>query len=51
MIARTLKDSNASYLDPKTIQPMIDILAKYHVIEKGFDARDLISTTALSPGK
>jgi ABC-type nitrate/sulfonate/bicarbonate transport system substrate-binding protein len=47
MIARTLKEFDASYLDTKEIQPMIDASVKYHVVEKGFDAADFISPSAL----
>jgi NitT/TauT family transport system substrate-binding protein len=51
MISRTLKNLNALYLDPVIVQPMIDFLAKYRVIPKAFDARELISVAALTPAK
>jgi NitT/TauT family transport system substrate-binding protein len=48
LIARMPHDFDSSDLDPALIQPMIDASAKYHAIEKSFDARDFISPTALS---
>ncbi len=51
LIARTIKPTGNLYLDPRDIQPMIDVSAKYHVIEKGFNAQDLISPAALKPGR
>lgn len=51
IIRQTLKDLNGRYLDRTTIQPMVDFLAKYQVIPKSFDARDLISSAALEPAK
>lgn len=32
----------ASSLDPKLVQPMIDACAKYHILPRSFDARDVI---------
>jgi NitT/TauT family transport system substrate-binding protein len=49
LVARTLKGANAIYIDPATIQPLIDAGAKYHSIEKRFNAADLISPVALKP--
>jgi NitT/TauT family transport system substrate-binding protein len=34
---------SATVFDPRGIQPVIDLAAKYHVIPHGFDARDLIA--------
>jgi NitT/TauT family transport system substrate-binding protein len=39
----------AEYLSAPLIQPMIDVAAKYKLIEKRFDAQDLISPYALKP--
>ena len=39
------------YLDPRDIQPAIDVAAKYGVIDKGFPAQDMISPYALKPSR
>lgn len=50
LIARTIKGSQPPYLDPKAVQPMIDISARYQLIEKGFNASEIISPIALKAG-
>jgi NitT/TauT family transport system substrate-binding protein len=47
MVARTMKGAEGIYLDAAGIQPMIDVTAKYGVIEHAFSAADLISPAAL----
>jgi NitT/TauT family transport system substrate-binding protein len=47
LVARTMKGASGEYLDAKDIQPMIDATAKYGVIDKAFNAQDLISPAAL----
>lgn len=37
----------AEYLDPRDIQPAIDVAAKYGIIDKSFPAQDMISPYAL----
>jgi ABC-type nitrate/sulfonate/bicarbonate transport system substrate-binding protein len=49
IIARTMRFHHATSLDPKLVQPMIDVSLRYHAIPGRFDAKDLISPTAL-PG-
>lgn len=39
----------AEYLTAKDIQPLVDVAAKYHAIEKSFDAQEMISPFALKP--
>ncbi len=51
LIAKTIKNNGNPYLDPKLVQPMIDITAKYQIIDKSFSASDLISPAALKPGR
>jgi NitT/TauT family transport system substrate-binding protein len=48
MITRTTRFLHPTVLEPKLMQPMIDVSVRYHVIEKSFDARELISPTALT---
>jgi ABC-type nitrate/sulfonate/bicarbonate transport system substrate-binding protein len=47
LVARTMKGASGDYLEAKDIQPMIDATAKYGVIDKPFNAQDLISPAAL----
>lgn len=51
LIARTIKGDGSPYLDPKLVQPMIDVTARYQIIDKAFDASELISPAALKPGR
>jgi NitT/TauT family transport system substrate-binding protein len=51
LLNRAVKGEDASYLDPKLVQPMIDVSAKYGVIEKPFPAQELISPYALKAAK
>jgi NitT/TauT family transport system substrate-binding protein len=47
LLQRAVKGGESGYLDPKLVQPMIDVSAKYGVIDKPFPAADLISPYAL----
>ncbi len=49
LIARTMKGSDAQYLDAKDIQPMIDASAKFGMIAKSFKAEDMMSSVLLKP--
>lgn len=51
LISRTIKGAAGTYLDAKQIQPMIDVSAKYGLIDKTFGADEIISSTALKPGR
>jgi NitT/TauT family transport system substrate-binding protein len=48
-VAKSVRAVDASYADPKELQPVIDILAKYKMIDKSFPADELISSVALRP--
>jgi NitT/TauT family transport system substrate-binding protein len=48
-IRGTVRVTFAPYLTPAMVQPVIDVSAKYHVIDKGFSASQLISPAALQP--
>lgn len=39
----------AEYVDGRAIQPLVDAVAKYGVIERSFDAAELVSPYALKP--
>lgn len=51
LIAKTIKNNGNPYLDPKLVQPMIDVTARYQIIDKPFGAVDLISPAALKSGR
>jgi NitT/TauT family transport system substrate-binding protein len=46
----TTRVTFAPYLTPAMVQPVIDVSAKYHVIDKSFNAADMISPNAIKPG-
>ena len=46
-IARMTRAEQAPYLDPRDIQPLIDAAYRYKVIDKRFDAAEIISPLAL----
>ncbi len=48
-VARSRRVSDPEYVDPRNLQPLIDVLAKYGVIDKAFPAREIISPAALKP--
>jgi len=47
VVAKTIRAIDPEYVDPRNLQPMIDIGVKYGLIDHGFDANDLIASTAL----
>jgi hypothetical protein len=49
VVQRMVRVPFAPYLDPRMIQPLIDVAFKYKVIDRNFDAADLISPLALQP--
>jgi hypothetical protein len=49
--ASILRDTRAFFadnLDPKNVQPVIDAAARFGMIERRFDARDIISSAVLN---
>jgi len=47
VIAKSNRFTDPEYIDVRNIQPVIDAMAKYGVIDKGFPAEELISAAAL----
>jgi NitT/TauT family transport system substrate-binding protein len=47
-IARTIRFQHPTVLKPELVQPVIDVMVRQHVIPKAFDARELISPTAMT---
>jgi NitT/TauT family transport system substrate-binding protein len=48
-VAHSVRFIDAEYLEPKNLQPMIDLCARYGLIDRSFPAREVISTVALRP--
>ena len=49
LIVKSMKGSDAQYLDPKDIQPMIDASAKFGLISKTFRAEEMMSAIRSNP--
>jgi NitT/TauT family transport system substrate-binding protein len=50
-VARSVRAVDPEYLDPKNLQPVIDFSYKYKLIDKNFNAAEIISSVALKPGE
>ncbi len=49
VVAHSVRILDPDYVDVRNIQPVIELLAKYGVIERSFPAQDIISDFALKP--
>jgi NitT/TauT family transport system substrate-binding protein len=49
VVAKSVRFMDAEYLEPRYLQPMIDLCAKYQLIDKDFPAADVISVAAVKP--
>ena len=49
VLAQAARAPFTDHADPADFQPIIDLEVKYKVIDKGFDAKDLIAASALKP--
>ncbi len=49
IVAKSARAESAEYLEPRTLQPVIDIATKYGLISKAFPASDIISAIAVRP--
>lgn len=49
VVAHSVRFIDAEYLEPKNLQPMIDLCARYGLIDKAFPAQDVISNVAVKP--
>jgi ABC-type nitrate/sulfonate/bicarbonate transport system substrate-binding protein len=47
VIARSIRMIDPEYVDPKNLQPVIDLLAKYGQLDKPFPADELVSSAAI----
>jgi NitT/TauT family transport system substrate-binding protein len=48
-IAKSVRASDPEYVDPRNIQPLIDVAAKYGIIDRAFSADEIISQAAVRP--
>jgi NitT/TauT family transport system substrate-binding protein len=49
VVAKSVRFMDAEYLEPRYLQPMIDLCARYQLIDKDFPAADVISLVAVKP--
>ncbi len=49
VVAHSVRFADAEYLEPKYLQPLIDVCAKYGLIDKAFPAQEVISSVAVKP--
>ena len=51
VVAKSVRMIDPEYLDVANFQPLIDALAKYGFLSSSFNAAEIISPTALKPGR
>ena len=49
VVAKSVRFVDADYLEPRYLQPMIDLCARYNLIDKDFPAAEVISSVAVKP--
>jgi len=49
VVAKSVRFVDAEFLEPRYLQPMIDLCARYQLIDKDFPAADVISPVAVKP--
>jgi NitT/TauT family transport system substrate-binding protein len=49
VVAHSARFIDAEYLQPKNLQPLIDMSAKYGLIDRDFPAQEVISSVAVKP--
>jgi NitT/TauT family transport system substrate-binding protein len=49
VVAKSARFIDAEYLEPRYLQPMIDLCAQYGLIDKDFPAAEVIGTVAVKP--
>ena len=47
VVAKSARAIDPEYIDPKDLQPVIDVEYRYKVIDRSFSAEDVISPIAL----
>ena len=51
LIAQSVRPTDPEYVDARNIQPLVDLAFKLKVIDRTFNAQELISDTALRPAR
>jgi ABC-type nitrate/sulfonate/bicarbonate transport system substrate-binding protein len=51
VIQHSVRMTDPEYVEERYVQPVIDNLVKYGLLDKGFPAKDVISRFALTPPK
>jgi len=51
VVARSVRSIDPDYLEVRNLQPLIDVCAKYGLIDKDFAAQEIISSAALRPAR
>ncbi len=49
VVAKSVRFNDAEYLEPRYLQPMIDLCARYQLIDKDFPAAEVIASVAVKP--
>ena len=49
VVAKSTRFVDAEYLEPRYLQPMIELCARYQLIDKNFPAAEVISSVAVKP--
>ena len=49
VVAKSVRFSDAEFLEPRYLQPMIDLCAHYNLIDHDFPAREVISDVTVKP--
>jgi NitT/TauT family transport system substrate-binding protein len=49
VVAKSVRFVDAEFLEPRYLQPMIDLCARYQLIDKNFPAAEVISSVAVKP--
>jgi NitT/TauT family transport system substrate-binding protein len=49
VVAKSVRFVDANYLEPRYLQPMIDLCARYNLIDKDFPAAEVIGSVAVKP--
>jgi NitT/TauT family transport system substrate-binding protein len=49
VVAKSVRFMDAEYLEPRYLQPMIDLCARYGLIDRDFPATEVISSVAVKP--
>jgi NitT/TauT family transport system substrate-binding protein len=49
VVAKSVRFNDAEFLEPRYLQPMIELCARYNLIDRSFPAREIISDVTVKP--